>query len=541
MSVRASSALFLLPVGTLLAGCAAISSPEGGARDTEAPKLVGTNPRDGATNVATRNIRLDFSESVQLKDLSKKLLITPSIPEDNNYTIREERRSIELRFEKDLAPNTTYVFNFRDAVVDITESNPASDVILAFSTGAALDSGRVRGTVAQLLNGQPEAEAVIALYPADDTTDIFRHSPYYQTRTDKSGRFELRNLREGRYRIYALVDKNNNARFNEPERIGYLPEPIELRPRLDTVSLVTVRPDSRRPLILSQQTAPDQYKIGYNEGLAQFTLAALGQAPTPALTETATLLDRGRTVNILRAPAVPPGRYLLTALDSAGNRGLDTINVRFEGQAAPSRRGPQYQVMGNPRDIYRQGQLKLQFAAPVRVATDKPFATLVEDSVTRRPLRLPADATLNPERTLLTVNVNTRARNAITFVPDTTAIVAVNEQALRLRPVRLRVTDQATTGSLSGSITSTYRSFELQLLDQNYQVIRAVGGGPRTFRFDNLDPGTYRLRVLIDADNDGRWRSGDPKLRQPAEPVWIFPQPQQVRANWEIEKLVLQF
>ncbi|WP_165822247.1 Ig-like domain-containing domain [Hymenobacter edaphi] len=542
MFVRVSPALFLLPAGLCLAGCAAISQPEGGARDTEAPKLVSSNPKNGATNVKEQNIRLEFSESVQLKDLSKNLLITPTISEKNPYKLREERRAIELRFEKPLEPNTTYVFNFRGAVVDITESNPASDVVLAFSTGAALDSGRVRGSVTQLLNGQPEAEAVIALYPAADTADIFRNPPYYQTRADKGGQFELRNVREGSYRIYALVDKNNNSRYEEPERVAYLPQPIELRPRLDTLRLVSVRPDSRRPLILSQQTGPDQFRIGFNEGLQQFTLAALGQPPAPALAETASLLERGRTLNILRAPAVPAGRYLLTAIDSAGNRGVDTVNVRFEGQTpATSRRGAQYQVVGNPRDVYRQGQLKLQFLAPVRVATDKPFGRLVEDSVTRRPLRLPADGTLSPDRTLLTVNLNTRARTGIVFVPDTTAILAIGGQPLRLRPVRLRVTDQASTGTISGTINTKYRGFELQLLDQNYQIVRTVAGGPRTFRFDNVDPGTYRLRVLIDADNDGRWRGGDPKLRVPAEPVYLLPQTQQVRANWEIENLVLTF
>ncbi|GAB3826694.1 hypothetical protein GCM10028821_09250 [Hymenobacter jeollabukensis] len=530
----------MLPTGLLLAGCAAISQPEGGARDTEAPKLVSSSPQNGATNVKEQNIRLEFSEQVQLKDLSKNLLITPTISDKNPYKLREERRAIELRFEKPLEPNTTYVFNFRNAVVDITESNPASDVVLAFSTGAALDSGRVRGSVTQLLNGQPEAEVVVALYPAADTADIFRNPPYYQTRADKGGKFELRNVREGSYRIYALVDKNNNSRYEEPERIAYLPQPIELRPRLDTLHLVSVRPDSRRPLILSQQTGPDQFRIGFNEGLRQFTLAALGQPS--ALPDAGTLLERGRTLSILRTPAVPAGRYLLTAVDSAGNRGVDTVNVRFEGQTpATSRRGAQYQVVGNPRDIYRQGQLKLQFLAPVSMATDKPFGTLVEDSVKRRPLRLPADGTLSPDRTLLTVNVNTKARTNIVFVPDTTAILAISGTPLRLRPVRLRVTEQSSTGSIAGTITTKYRSFELQLLDQNYQIIRTVPGGPRTFRFDNVDPGTYRLRVLIDADNDGRWRGGDPKLRVPAEPVYILPQTQQVRANWEIENLVLTF
>ncbi|OON70969.1 Ig-like domain-containing protein [Hymenobacter sp. CRA2] len=541
MSVRANF-LLLLPVGLVLVGCAAISQPEGGARDTEAPKLVGTNPKNGATNVAEQNIRFEFSESVQLKDLSKNLLITPSIPDENKYKIREERNAFELRFDKPLAANTTYVFNFRDAVTDITENNPARNVILAFSTGAALDSGRVSGSVTQLLTGTPEADATIALYPAGDTADIRRSRPYYQTRTEKSGSFELRNIREGSYRIYALIDKNQNSRYDEPERIAYLPAPVLVQPRRDSLRLLTVRPDTRRPLIRSQQGTTTQFKVEYSEGLRQFTLAALGQAPTPALSETTILQDRGRSVTIFRAPVVAPGRYLLSVADSAGNAGVDTINVRFDGPNAPARRGPAYQVAGSPREVYRQGQLKFQFTEPVRLAPGKPFGTLQEDSTARRPLRAPADGALSPDRLTLTVNVNTKAKKTVTFLPDSTALVAISGQSLRLRPLRLRVsdTDAAGTGSLAGRVQTTAKAYELQLLDQSGQIVTTLPS-PRTFRFDNLPPGTYRFRVLIDADNDGRWRGGDPQLRVPAEPVWLSPQPQPVRANFEIEDLVLSF
>ncbi|WP_400192769.1 Ig-like domain-containing domain [Hymenobacter sp. B81] len=539
MSVRVKLGWWL-PAGLWLSGCAAISSPEGGARDIVAPKLVRTEPRDGATRVSGQVLRLEFSEQVQLKELSKNLLVTPSLAEDNRYEVREERNAIELRFKQPFAPNTTYVFNFRDAVADITESNLAQDVLLTFSTGAALDSGSVAGSVAQLLNGQPEAEVLIALYPAEDTADVKRARPFYAGRTDKAGNFRLRNLREGRYRIYALADKNQNSRFDEPERIAYLPEPVVVRPGLDSVNLLTVRPDSRRPLILSQQSNPAQFRVGYNEGLRQITLAALGQAPAPALNAAVFLTDRGRTAALQSTPTLTAGRYLLTATDSAGNVGRDTINVKFDGGAA-GRRGLQpYTVVDNPREVYRNGQLRFQFNEPVQLAAGKPFGVLVEDSVKRRPLTAPADAQLSPDRTLLTINLNTKARQIATFVPDTTAIIPVSGQRLGLKPVRLRVTEQASTGSLSGTVQTAFKSFELQLLDQNLQVITTLAS-PRSFRFDNLAPGTYRLRVLIDADNDGRWRGGDPQLRQPAEPVYLLPAPQQVRANWDIENLRLSF
>ncbi|AYA37978.1 hypothetical protein D3Y59_13565 [Hymenobacter oligotrophus] len=532
--------LLLLPVGFWVAGCAAISQPEGGARDTVAPKFVSSSPKNGATNVSQQSIRLEFSEPVQLKDLSKNLIITPSLAEGNEYKVREERNAIELRFEKPLDENTTYVFNFGEAVTDITENNKAANVVLAFSTGAALDSGSVSGTVVQLLTGQPEADAVVALYPARDTADIRRARPYYLGRTDKSGAFRLNNLRADNYRLYALVDKNQNTRYEEPERIAYLPQPVQVQPRADSLRLFTVRPDARRPLIQSQQPSAAQFRIGYNEGLRQLTLAALGQPPKPEQNQLVALAEKGRTAVVYRAAAMPAGRYLVSATDSAGNVGLDTVNVRFAGETLPPRKGPQYQLANNQRETPATGQLRLQFNEPLRLVTNKPFATLVEDSTTRRPLRAPADGQLSPDRTQLIINLNTRARRAISIVPDSTAITGVTGQSLGLRPVRLRITEQATTGSLSGTVQTAAKRFELQLLDDKYQLVASLQN-PRTFRFDNLAPGSYRLRVLVDANNDGRWQGGDPGLRRPAEPVWIYQQPLTVRANWEVEDIRFGF
>ena len=55
-----------------------------------------------------------------------------------------------------------------------------------------------------------------------------------------------------------------------------------------------------------------------------------------------------------------------------------------------------------------------------------------------------------------------------------------------------------------------------------------------TYLFSDMPPGTYRLRVLIDTDGDGRWRGGDPNLLLPPEPVYLDPKPLQVRAGFDI-------
>ncbi|UOQ75398.1 hypothetical protein MUN84_11770 [Hymenobacter sp. 5516J-16] len=387
--------------------------------------------------------------------------------------------------------------------------------------------------VRDLLTGQPTENTAVVLYPEADTANIRRGRPYYLARTDKQGGFELQNLKEGRYRAFALADKNQSNRYEEGEKIGYLPELLTVRPGLDSLQFLLTRPDARRPLVTTQKTNPTDFRISFNEGVERITLAPLGTAPvSPALSEAVQLTEKGRTALLYRTPALTEGRYLLASTDSAGNVGRDTINVRFQGNP-PARRGAAYTVEGSPREVYRQGQVKFVFTEPVRLAPNKPVGTLVEDSVKRRPLRLPQDGTLSPDRTTLALNLNTNARKTVTFLLDSTVISSISGQRLGLKPLRLRVSEQTATGTLSGPLQTKATRYWVQLLESNGQVLTTLDSPRGTYRFDNLQPGTYRVRVLIDTNQDGRWQGGDPQLRRPPEPVYLFPKAIQVRSNFD--------
>ena len=277
---------FLITAAAGLSGCAAISSPEGGIRDTTPPKLVSTTPANGARNVSGQSVQLEFSEQVQVKDLAKNLIVAPLLDADNPYKLREDRTAITLTFEKPFAPNTTYSFNFGEAISDITESNKAANARVSFSTGPELDSASVRGTVVGVLSQQPAENVSVVLYPEADTANIRRGRPYYLARTDKSGRFALDYLKAGRYRAYALADKNQNNRYEEPELIGYLPDLLTVGPGggPDSLRFLLTRPDTRRPLVTTQKANANDLRVSYNEGLAQAVLTppGIGQSPRDA-------------------------------------------------------------------------------------------------------------------------------------------------------------------------------------------------------------------------------------------------------------------
>jgi hypothetical protein len=152
---------------------------------------------------------------------------------------------------------------------------------------------------------------------------------------------------------------------------------------------------------------------------------------------------------------------------------------------------------------------------------------------------MPADARLNASGTQLTITLDTKAQKDIEIKLDTLALRTITGQSLGVRRgVRLAVTDQEPTGVLFGTIQPKQPSFFLQLLSDKYEVVEQLRSPKGNFRFDRLPPGKFRLRVLIDANNDGRWFAGDPNLLKPAEPVFIYPKLLEIRAGFEIEENV---
>ena len=538
MSVRAEL-LALLALVALLESCAAVAPPLGGPRDRTPPRRISSSPDSAARNVKQLFVRLNFSEPIVTKDLSKNLLITPQLPDDNPYKLREDRSAITLLFDKPLDPNTTYSFNFREGIVDITEGLPAKNAFLTFSTGPELDSGKVNGTLTDVLTARAVEGASIGLYRVADTLGVRRGRPYYTVLTDKEGKFNLNFLRAGDYKLYAVADKNNNGRYDDGEKIAYLPIPVTIAGGTGAaVPLVLTQPDQRPPLLTARTPSPTQLRLSYNEGLRSARLAPLPTSPNAAAVAEATqLVERGRTVVVYKTPTVGDGRYLLTATDSTGNIGSDTLQLKFPVPPAAARKvanPPLYAVEGTPRTVFPEGQVKFQFAVPVRVASGKPFGTLVEDSVRRRPLRLPTDGTLSPDRTQLAVRFNAKAKNRLDIVLDSTAVTAITGQSLRLKPLRLGLSEQDVSTSLSGTLTTKEKSFELQLLDDKFQIIASLNSPKGTYMFTDMPPGTYRLRVLIDADGDGRWRGGDPKLLLAPEPVFLYAKTLKISAGFDV-------
>src|SRR4051812_43805798 len=105
-------------------GCANMIPPEGGLRDTLPPKLLKATPADSSRNFNDDRLNFVFDEFVDLNNVQQNLLISP-IPKV--FPVVEYKlRTITVKLDS-LEPNTTYTFNFANAIKDVNEGNLLKD------------------------------------------------------------------------------------------------------------------------------------------------------------------------------------------------------------------------------------------------------------------------------------------------------------------------------------------------------------------------------------------------------------------------------
>ena len=224
-----SNLIPIIPVAFILGSvmfshsCANTTTPpSGGPKDTIPPVITKLSPLAGSTNIPTHKTKLEltFNEYVVVKD-PKSLFLSPPLEKAPKFKI--QNKSVVVYFENDLDSNKTYTLDVTNAIADNNEGNMFPGYTLVFSTGDKIDSMMVTGTVQDCNTLQPIKGATVMLYKDQADSAVFLKRPDAAIKTDDWGYFCLRNIQDTIYRLYALIDENNNNMYDpETEKIAFL-------------------------------------------------------------------------------------------------------------------------------------------------------------------------------------------------------------------------------------------------------------------------------------------------------------------------------
>jgi Bacterial Ig-like domain len=229
--------------------CAKRGSITGGLKDTLAPVLRYSSPKNMSTNFEGNEIILGFDEYVKLKNLNKQLIISPPMKHEPLILPTTASKVITIKIKDTLQPNTTYSFNFGQSIADNNEGNAINQFKYIFSTGPYIDSLSINGKIKDAYEKNVDNFVSVMLYEVNDTfkdSVIYKQSPRYITNTlDSLRTFKLENLKAGKYLLVALKDKGSNNRYNpKDDKIGFLKH------------YITVPNDSVFELELFKETLP---------------------------------------------------------------------------------------------------------------------------------------------------------------------------------------------------------------------------------------------------------------------------------------------
>lgn len=470
----------IIAVSISFTRCANIVPPSGGPKDTLPPVLLQVTPRDSTLHFHSKKVAFIFDEYVELDNVNDKLIVSPTLKRPPIVTAK--LHTITLEIKDTLVPNTTYTFNFADAIRDINERNITQDFQYVVSTGDYLDSLQVSGHLIDAENGKVDSNVAVMLYR--DLTDsiVSKEKPVYYAKTRGDGSFRFKNIAPGAYKIFALKEEDRDLQYNQPtELIAFVEEPLVLKEsNLSDVNMLlfmetdsTIKPPPEPIDSTDIQPEEDEKK---KKKLPKLTAAAsleggLQELPKPLkITFSLPLrnLDSNRVI-LGEDSAYTPVTF---------TNNMDSTKTQW--------------TVGYP---WKEGTL-YRLIIPNDAPTDTAGQHLAKADTLRFSSKKTSDY----------------------------AIFAVTE---------LKISDSTRT-----AINDTAMHYVVQLVqDKNVKYSGTLVNGKWSQRF--ITPGEYEVRLLLDTNGNGKWDRGKyyTQPRKQPERVIII-EKINLKSNWTLTKKI---
>jgi uncharacterized protein (DUF2141 family) len=553
----------------------------GGEQDVTPPTILKQEPPNNTTRFNASQIRIYFDEYVVLDNPNENFLISPPLKNQPEYTLKG--KSLVIKLNNELQENTTYIIFCNQGIKDLTEGNFLPLTNFVFSTGDYIDSMSLVGTIKNAFTMMSEEKIGVLLYKQDKDSALLKDLPYYYTTSGKDGKFMFTNIANGEYQLYALLDKNKNYLFDQKdEKIAFssvLVQPIYIPPTINktdtlqtdltqtTIKQVdTLQTDSTQNdstlistidyaantlyLFEEQDTTTRFIRREFKENfrhdfvfkneIRNFKLNQISDLDTiiTYLTEYNNTKD---TISVfLTAISRKQVDFELFANDQL----LDTITFDPSQKENTSRRTakkadtlPNYLTYTEITKGELNKNPAIKFVLPVQTF-DLTKCTLIEERKNDT-LFLPIDC-------YFTDNVNRILEFKYPFKEKTNYTILCTDSVFYsyFGNCNDSISIKFTTKSSKdyGDIRIAYQFYEennfiVQLLSENLDVIREdFIKFNKNITYSHLPAGKYRVRVIVDANNNKRWDSGDFFLRQQPEKIIYFEKTLDLAPNWKIEE-----
>ncbi len=529
--VRLLNYLFvLLLFFVCIFSCAKKGSPTGGPKDETVPLLVITKPAHKSTFFDDKEIRIYFDEYIVLKDLTNQLIISPPLKTQPIISPQgTASKYLKIKISDTLRPNTTYTFNFGNAIRDNNEGNVIEDFKYIFSTGSYIDSLKTTGSVVSALEGNLNKNISVLLYEYDSTfTDsiIYKQKPKYVTRTLDSLHFQFTNIKEGKYFMLAIDEDASDYLFSaRNDKIAFLKDTIHLpQDSILNENLVLFKEEVPYKFKKGREISKGKIVFGYEGRITDFKVNLLSKTPEDFKTFSEFEKETD-TLNYWFTPieGIDSLNFTVTNQDF-----IDTLTVKLRKKKIDSLK-INASISGtlHPLDTFV-------------LKTNNPIVNLAKEKFSFVSDSLPVDFDLKNRKSneLALIFEKKLSKNyLLEIAPEglTDLYGCVNDS----------LTYNFRTQSLEdyGSITivlarESDKPVIIELLTNNKVIRKAYLSEQNSVEFTSLEPLTYKVRAIIDDNENKRWDTGTYLKKNQPETIIVLDKDLELRPNWTLEETI---
>ncbi len=569
----------------IISSCANPGMPEGGYRDTIPPVLLKTDPVYKSVNNKSSEVRLTFNEYLSTEEISEALVVSP--PMAKKSSILTKSKTLIVKFNEELKDSTTYSLDFKSSLADNNEKNIIEDFRFSFSTGPVYDSLRVSGHLANAFNLKPVEKGLILLHSNLHDSAVFKVRPNYIAKTDKEGKFLIDNIAPGKYHIFALNDANNNLLYNEgAEEIAFYDsivvpsavfeaEPDTIRTEKDTIVVLGHTHFSPEPIYLSQFTEDlfeqyletgkrdSRYKctfvfgepvkdtfalrlLNYNtENWYQIEYNEKFDSLSVWITDTL-----AAKIDTLMAEVA---YFQLDSMDQVFLK-KDTVELAFvdlEKERAQKRKkdkdesdkktmeqfGWQTDLTGSTVDLNKK--LGITAPEPLFAFDETKIKMYLSEDTLKTPLKFSFEKDTTTYRKYL-IGYKWTPGTTYSFEIDSAAATNIFGITSRKFSTRFSSREEDFYGSLELDLSNVEMPLVVQLCsnsDEEKVVAERFISADGKVLFDYLLPEKYKVKLIYDRNDNGKWDTGSFQDKTQPEKVIYLNQVHKVRSNWD-ESLV---
>lgn len=521
----------------LVVSCAKIVTPSGGDIDRIPPKAVRFTPAQNSTHFDKTEFRIDFDEYIVLDNVREKLIISPTPKVKPEVTAK--LKTIYVKGLDSLEENTTYIFDFADAICDFNEGNRLSGFKYAFSTGATTDSLIFEGRVSDAFSLKGVANKYVILFADTNLNNIYATDGQYITKTDSNGWFAFSNLSKRAFRLLILEDKNQNRRFDLPtESVGFSSSAI-MPYVLDSTSSETKKQntfyysdlvDTTQKLLSSAFWDNNVFSLAFAMPLGEDFAIELNSKSLDGAIETQLSADKD-TLWI----------YCLN------KKGFDTIDLKItDGNFVEY-----VETINASARSNKQTEAQFYFTFCAKDSVNYYDRSIICSSMPLQTTKIPAKL-IGPSDT---ISIELSQTDRCLF-----ALPNEIEEGMRYT---IRI-DSAAVGDLAGRSNQAFeRTFYLMrrsdygnlivnftdstfastahifyLTNPKGEIIQQQITQPFENKviFNHIKEGIYRLKCCSDANSDGKWNSSDWQTGTQAERVSAFDKLINIKKSWDLEE-----